>query len=130
MKQIVYIFIGVLGALFITFLFYMIFIIKAGPVDISKENSVEISGIVEKVYEGGTKDLVFKFVGDNVSYYINRGLENKFELDLVKEELEGKKVSIWYAKHRSQPLGGGHMTQLQFKDSIYYTEWTMPLVSK
>ena len=129
MKKFIHIFIGIVFAFFIAFLFYMIFIVKAGPADTRKENSVEVSGIVSKVYEGGVKDLVFKLENDTNIYYINRALENGFDLKTIEKELLGKKVELWYAKHRSSPNGGGHMTQIKFNDSLYYTEWQIPLAS-
>ena len=108
----------------------MIFIVKAGPINPSKDNSVEVTGIVDTLYEGGVKDLVFKLNDSETIYYINRALENGFDLETTKNQLLDKKITLWYAKHRSRPHGGGHMMQLQYQDSIYYTEWKIPLASK
>lgn len=117
----------ILGALIVAFLFYLFVIVKAGPIDSSKGNSVEITGKVEIMYEAGVKDLVFKLKNDPNTYYINRGLENRFDLQKIENELRNQDITLWYAKHRSRPNGGGHMMQLQYKDSIYYTEWEVPL---
>lgn len=117
-----------IGVLTIAFLCYMIFIVKAGPINSNKDNSVEISGLVKDLYEDGVKDLVFKLEDDTNIYYINRALENGFNLEDTKKELLGKQITLWYAKHRSGP--GGHMMQLKYQDSIYYTEWEIPLASK
>ena len=106
----------------------MLFIVKAGPVNTSKNNSVEVTGIVDSLYEGGVKDLVFKLQGSETTYYINRALENGFELEASRMNFKNKEVTLWHAKHRSGP--GGHMMQLQFQDSIYYSEWKIPLTSK
>nr|WP_321231797.1 hypothetical protein [uncultured Psychroserpens sp.] len=114
--------------LFMVFLFYMSFIVKAGPVNHSKDNSVEVTGIVDSLYEGGVKDLVFKLKKSETTYYINRALENKFDLHDTKNQLLNKEITLWYSKHRSGP--GGHMMQLQYQDSIYYSEWKIPLASK
>ena len=119
--------IGIVGFLFIL---YMIVVVKAGPINSSKDNSVEITGIVEDLYEGGVKDLVFKLKNDDNIYYINRALENGFELDQAKREFLKEEITLWYAKHRARPNGGGHMMQLKYQDSIYYTEWEIPLASK
>lgn len=121
---------SVIASFFLLFFLYMAFIVKAGPLDTSKKNSVEIVGIVESVYEGGVKDLVFKLQGDSNTYYINRGLENAFDLKIIENELIGEQVILWYAKHRSQPNGGGHVMQLKFNDSLYYSEWNEPLLAK
>jgi hypothetical protein len=106
----------------------MVFIVKAGPVDISKENSIEVSGIVDSVYEGGVKDLVLKLKESETTYYINRALESDFDLYDSKKILLDNQITLWHAKHRSGP--GGHITQLKFRDSILYTEWKTPLQSK
>ena len=119
---------GVIATLAILFIFYLIFIVKIGPVNTSKDNSIEVTGIVDSLYEGGVKDLVVKLENDSNIYYINRALENGFDLEGINASLLGKEVSIWYAKHRSRP--GGHMMQLKFQDSIYYTEWQIPLARK
>ena len=129
-KKIILGFISLAGILVFAFLFYMIVIVKAGPINSKKENSVEVTGIVDELYEGGVKDLVFKLKGSETIYYINRALENGFNLNEAKKEFLEKEVTLWYAKHGSRPNGGGHMMQLQFQDSIYYTEWEIPLASK
>lgn len=129
-KKIILGFISLAGILVFAFLFYMIVIVKASPINSKKENSVEVTGIVDELYEGGVKDLVFKLKGSETIYYINRALENGFNLNEAKKEFLEKEVTLWYAKHVSRPNGGGHMMQLQFQDSIYYTEWEIPLASK
>jgi len=120
---------GVLSTLFILFIFYLIFIVRIGPVDTSKVNSIEVTGIADDFYEGGVKDLVVKLKNDDAIYYINRALENGFNLEKIKRELLGKEITLWHAKSRSRN-GGGHMMQLKYQDSIYYTEWKNPLARK
>lgn len=129
-KKIIFGFISLIGILVFAFLFYMIVIVKAGPINSNKDNSVEVTGIVDDMYEGGVKDLVFKLKGSETTYYINRALENGFDLEDAKKMFLKEQITLWYAKHRSQPNGGGHMMQLQYQDSIYYTEWEIPLASK
>lgn len=60
---------------------------------------MKVTGIVESVSEGGAKDLVFKLNNDSLSYYINRGLENGFQLQKAKNDLIGKEIKIFYAKN-------------------------------
>jgi hypothetical protein len=112
---------SIIAIVFVLLAAYMIFVVKAGPVNTSKSNSVEVAGIVYNVYEAGSMDLAFKLENDLNVYYINRGLDNKFELSKIQEELLGEKVNLWYAKHRS--VGSKHLTKLQLKDSVYYNEW-------
>ena len=119
---------GVFASLSLLFLLYVIFIVKISPVNTNKDNSIEVSGIIDDLYVGGVKDLVFKLKKDKNIYYINRALENGFDLDEIKNELLGKEIILWYAHNRFR--NGGHMTQLKYQDSIYYTEWQKPLASK
>lgn len=119
---------GVIGTLFMLFVFYLLFIVKIGPVNLSKKDSVEVSGFVDRLYEGGVKDLVFKLKDDSNTYYINRALENGFDLDDISAKLLGKEITLWHAKSRRGD--GGHMMQLKHNDSIYYSEWKIPLASK
>jgi len=56
-----------------------------------------ISGKITKIYEGGIKDIVFEIENNESTFYINRGLENKFNLEKLKKELLGKEVSIGYS---------------------------------
>ncbi|MGB1308185.1 MAG: hypothetical protein ACPG6B_04695 [Oceanihabitans sp.] len=110
------------------FLYYLLFIVKIGPLNTSKEASTEITGIVDSLYEGGIKDLVIKLENDNKIYYINRALENGFNLEDINNILLEKEVTIWLAKSRSDR--SFHIMQLQQQDSIYYTEWQIPLARK
>jgi len=118
---------GVLATLFILFIFYLLFIVKIGPVDTSRANSIKVTGIVDTLYEAGVKDLVFKLENNPNSYYINRALENGFNLNEMNVSLLRKEITIWHAKSRRS---GGHMMQLMQADSIYYTEWRNPLARK
>jgi len=119
---------GVLATLAFLFILYLIFIVKIGPINSRKDNSIEVIGIVDDLYEGGVKDLVFKLKNDSKIYYINRALENGFDLEDTKSDLIGKEIIIWYAKSWSNR--SYHMTQFKHQDSIYYSEWQNPLASK
>ncbi len=119
---------GILATLAFLFILYLVFIVKVSGVNTNKDNSVEVNGIVDDLYEGGVKDLVFKLKNDSKIYYINRALENGFDLEDTKSDLLGKEITIWYAKSRSNR--SYHMTQFKHQDSIYYTEWQKPLASK
>lgn len=128
MKKTVIWLIGVFSVLFVCFALYLIFVVKIGPVTISKENSNKVDGIVESIYEAGVKDLTFKLRNNSNIYYINRGLENSFDLVDIQKDLIGKEITLWHAPSRAS--AGGHIIQLKSKDSIYYSEWDIPLVSK
>lgn len=103
----------------------LILILK--PIDTSAENSVKVSGIVQSVAEGGAKDLVIELKDDSLSYYINRGLENGFQLQKAKSDLIGKEIKIFYAKNWTllAPFGttNKHITHCVVNDSVLYSEW-------
>jgi hypothetical protein len=113
--------------LFIVLVLLTFLIIGLKPIDTSKENSIEITGIIKSVSEGGAKDLVFELENEETSYYINRGLENGFELDKSKRDFVGKKVTLNYAKNWTPlaPLGTTckHITQISIDSKEVYSEF-------
>lgn len=118
MKKIIYI------LLIIIFAFFALALI---PINTSKENSVEISGTIKSLSEDGVKDLVFALENDKTTYYINRGLENRFELDKSKTDFSGKKVTLNYAKSWTPlaPFGttSKHITQISVDGEEIYSEF-------
>ncbi len=102
-------------------------ILALKPINTTAENSVKVTGIVESVSEGGTKDLVIQLKGDSLSYYINRGLENGFQLQKAKNDLAGKEIKVFYAKNWTPlaPFGNTnkHITHLVVDDSVLFSEW-------
>jgi hypothetical protein len=112
----------------ILFILYLLFIVKIGPINYDKNKSLKVIGIIEELYEAGVKDLVFKLKDDSNIYYINRALENGFDLDLIKTDLLGERITIWHSDSRSMETY--HILQFKYKDSIYYTEWDLPLASE
>jgi hypothetical protein len=121
-------FFGIIASLTLIFILYLIFIVKVGSVNYNKDESIEVTGTVENLYESGVKDLVFKLKNDSNNYYINRALENGFDLNAIKTDLLGKEITLWHSDSRSK--SSYHMLQFKHKDSIYYTEWEIPLVGK
>lgn len=113
--------------LFIALVLLTFLIIGLKPIDTSKENSIEVVGIIKSVSEGGAKDLVFELENNKITYYINRGLENGFELDKSKSEFVGKKVTLNYAKSWTPlaPFGTTckHITQISIDNKEVYSEF-------
>jgi hypothetical protein len=113
--------------LFIALVLLIFLIIGLKPIDTSKENSVEIIGVIKSVSEGGAKDLVFELENQKITYYINRGLENGFYLDKSKREFVGKKVTLNYAKNWTPfaPFGTTckHITQISIDNKEVYSEF-------
>ena len=97
------------------------------PMNTSKENCVEVSGIVKSVSEAGVKDLVFELENHKINYYINRGLENGLEIQKAKADYLGKKAVINYVDCWTilAPLGTSskHIAQISIDGKEIYSEW-------
>ena len=91
-----------------------------------KSKCKHISGVVTSIYQGGTKDAVFKIAGHSSVFYINRGLEKNFSLNALIEKLEGKQVTILYADSRT-PLGDisdcRSISELSTDQEMVYSEF-------
>ncbi len=118
MKKIIY-FLAIVGVVL------LIFILK--PIDTSLDNSDKIEGLIADIYEGGDKDVVFALHGDDITYYINRGLEKRFKLSELKDKFIDQKATVFYARNWTPlaPFGTSskHITQLIINDSIVYSEF-------
>jgi len=118
-KKAIYIFIAISIVAF--------FIILSTAIDTSMENSIKVSGTVKSITEGGVKDVVFELENNKTLYYINRGFENGFEMSKAKEDFEGKKITLFYAKSWTPlaPFGtcSKHITHISINDSIVFSEW-------
>lgn len=75
---------------------------------------------VERIYEGGVKDVVFQEANGDF-YYINRGLENGLDLASLEEEVLHKNVTL----HLAKVIYGtsNHIAQLAIGDQVIYTEF-------
>ena len=100
-------------------LFIVIFCImpKATP-----ENLIKVSGTVERIYEAGVKDVVFKLKEKNRTYYINRGLENGLTMDSVKFYTLNKAVDLYVVKMRFGLMRASHINKVVVGDKVLYGE--------
>jgi hypothetical protein len=80
-----------------TLIVTLITIIAFKPISFSKNNFENVKGKVSKIYEGGVNDIVFELENNKSIFYINRGLENNFNLETLNKELIGKEISINYS---------------------------------
>jgi hypothetical protein len=114
-------------AFFIVFALVILLVLALIPVNTAKKNSIEVVGKVKSISEGGVKDLIIELEDDKITYYINRGFENGFNLQKTKNDFEGKEVVLYYAKNWTPlaPFGttSKHITQLSINDIIVYSEW-------
>lgn len=95
------------------------------PTPDDESECLVIKGVVSNIYEGGVKDAVFSIKGEKRRFYINRGLENGFSLAKLKNDLEGKEVTIRYPDYWALLDADGsikHITQLEHNGKIIYTE--------
>ena len=118
MKNIIYL-------IFVLFVAFLFFALK--PINNSKENSIEVTGTLKSVQEGGVKDVVFELENNSIKYYINRGFEKGFELTKTKKDFEGKKIKLFYADSWTPLAPFGlqckHISHLVVHDSVVYNEW-------
>jgi hypothetical protein len=106
--------------------FALIAILFFRPVPIVKEDrALVVKGLVTHVYEGGEKDLVIRLKGEDTRYYINRGLESRFELNSARTKLIGQEVTIKYPKYWT-PLDWNnrvrHLSKLELGDEVLFNE--------
>lgn len=98
------------------------------PVPIVKESECLVAtGIVEKIAENGVKDVGIQLVGEDRSFYINRGLERGLELASLQEQLIGQEVTLKYPRYWT-PLDPAdkhkHVSVLEFKSKRLFDETT------
>lgn len=102
----------------------IVLVLKPIPTTTNK-NALTISGTVQKVFEGGEKDIVFSLLENDQIYYINRGLEQGLELSSLQSQLLGHKVQITYPDHWT-PLDWNsrihHLSRLKVGKTLLYDE--------
>jgi len=96
------------------------------PVPIVKEkDAITVTGIVVDIFEAGVKDVVFKLNGDNVIYYVNRGLEHGLNIDSLKAKLVGNQVTLKYPDYWT-PLDKDkktrHLSKVEFNNEVLFNE--------
>ncbi|MGB0431524.1 MAG: hypothetical protein ACPGLV_13705 [Bacteroidia bacterium] len=86
----------------------------------------KVTGVMHQfqVHEG-SKDIRLRIEGDNGKYYINRGLENGIDAEIMRN-LKDKEVEVWYAKHWSLLNYKSlvrHVGQITINGEVVYTEF-------
>lgn len=111
----------------LTFIFAIVVVSALTPVNTSKENGKEVTGVVKSISVGGVKDMVIELENDKLTYYVNRGFENGFDINTANQEYAGKKVTLYYSDSWTPlaPFGttSKHITRLWVDGSVKYTEW-------
>ena len=91
------------------------------PVDISRDNCLQITGILEQLAKAGTNDIVFQLKDNPNHYYVNRGLERGLTLPELEQQLLDKEIDLWHAQ--AWQTSGGHITQVKIGEEVVYSEW-------
>src|SRR5690348_16877635 len=111
-----------LAALAVVVLAAMIF----RPVPIPKEtDALTLKGTVADVYDGGSKDIVFKLKGHDQVFYINRGLERGLNIQALKSTLEDEEIVVRYPDYWT-PLDFNqtsiHISKIEHKGKTIFSE--------
>lgn len=112
-------------ALACLFVGFCLMVLQPVPIPDSAEECLVVKGVVEEIFEGGEKDVLFKISGHDSYYYINRGLEQGLELANLQHKLMGKEVEIRYPDYWT-PLDpqaySRHLSVLTYKGKILFSE--------
>lgn len=102
--------------------FFISFLCISCVIQNPKMADCEIKEIkVNKVYEGGVKDIVFA-EGEGDFYYINRGLEQGYTLEGIREKVLNKNVTLYLA-NTITGSSTNHIAQITIGDEVLYTEF-------
>ena len=107
----------------ILFLFVMISLLcQSCIINNPKPEDCEIKTItVDRIYEGGTYDIVFAEANGDF-YYINRGLEQGLTLEDLSNKVLNKKVTLHLAKVMMGSTSN-HIAQLAVADEVIFSEF-------
>lgn len=114
----------VLIGLGILFLLLLVSILRPVPI-LPESECKSVSGILKKVWEGPSFDLVFMLENDARTYYINRGAERGLDADQLSQELQGKEITLKYPQHWTplDPFNSSiHVSKLSKGQQVYFDE--------
>lgn len=97
------------------------------PIQNINESQCAIAeGVVKEVAESGTKDISIFLENHTNSFYINRAIEQGFDLGVMKDTLIGKPVKIWYVHQYSLLTlfsDHKHISRLDIGRQTIFNEW-------
>ena len=95
------------------------------PVPILPEEELTVAeGTVALIFDGGSKDIMFKLQESPDYFYINRGLEQGYTIGSLRDLLIGQVVVIKYPKYWSL-IGNDdvhHLSKLEFEGETIFSE--------
>jgi hypothetical protein len=123
----------VLGLVFILLILFtgISFYMSAIPGQSKREDTKLISGKLRAISTccpGG--DIIFRLENpsDNSAYYINRGVENGLDANLLKDQLLEKEITIAYHKRGWNVMNftneAKHICEVRYGEQVLYTEIT------
>ncbi|MEM8525332.1 MAG: hypothetical protein AAGG68_11890 [Bacteroidota bacterium] len=108
----------------IVFFVFVAMVFSPVPMNQTEAECEFVEGKVTYIWEGGIKDVVFN-LDDGNQYYINRGFENGFELNSLRQRLLGEKVQIYYPEYRTPLIpknGAKHLSKLVHGEEVIFSE--------
>lgn len=115
------------GIIIFTVLIIALLFLVFRPIPVSRDNSIVINTIVDKVNKGSEDNIIFKLNNTSGIFYINHGLQKGLNLDTLKAELVNREVSVLYLKSNffsgfSPVKGTRYITELKLGDKVIYSE--------
>ncbi|QNL51031.1 hypothetical protein H8S90_05420 [Olivibacter sp. SDN3] len=115
------IFAGLVG-LSVVMLFY--YLLK--PIEITKENSIEVQSVVWKVNEGGLGDYIVELQGRSGMYFISKIHSQHLNIDSLSKTLTGQQVSVSYLKPKALTnfgpmIGKKQITKLMVDNMVVFS---------
>lgn len=98
-------------------------LLKPVPV-LPEDQLLVLEATVEDVYEAGEFDIVFSLEGEETVFYINRGVELGLNIDHLRRQLLGRKVTFKYPDHTSLLLGNKikHVSVVRYGSKTIFSE--------
>lgn len=94
MKKLIKITLLSIGAFF---LIAVVLVLRPVPT-LTDNNTIIEEGMVSEIFQSGS-DIVFRLEDNDQSFYINNGLKDGLEINVLKKNLIGKNIIIEYPKY-------------------------------
>ncbi len=112
-------------AIVLLFVVAVAFTLRPVPTPESDSECLMAVGIVTNISEGGVKDAVFTLKGHSQKFYVNRGLENWLDLQVLRSKFEGKEITIKYPDYWT-PFNANnsirHISKIEFEGQTVFSE--------
>lgn len=99
-------------------------ILRPVPI-VSEDKALVQKGEVLRITESGVNDVMIILKDIPRTFYINRGLKQGLELEVLRSKLTGKEVTLKYPKYWT-PLDWNnkikHVSKLEFEGEILFNE--------